>query len=196
MNIILCSDDINLLSHWEKSLTQKYSVVDDVELLDTLKSSLIIINYSAFNGESNTILPRLNSNKNRVLVLHRTPHFETAKELLKLGAYGYGNALMREHFIISAINAIEENMVWLYPEFTSQLIMEIPQEQKSSTDESILDSLSPREKETALLLKDGLTYKDIAEKLDITPRTVKAHAQKIYAKLDVKDRLSLALLLK
>ena len=38
--------------------------------------------------------------------------------------------------------------------------------------------------------------KDIAKNLDITHRTVKAHARHIYEKLNVKDRLGLALLLK
>jgi len=86
-------------------------------------------------------------------------------------------------------------MVWLYPEFTSQLIMEIPTT-KSTDNETLFEVLSEREKDVAILLKDGHSYKDIAQKLDITPRTVKAHAQQTYAKLHVKDRLSLALLLK
>jgi len=195
MNTILFSDDINLLSHWEKAITAKHTIVDELDDLYTLKSSLVILNYSACLGKCDKILTRLNKEKNRVLILHRTPTFETAKEMLKLGAYGYGNAMMRDHFIIAAINAIEEGMVWLYPEFTSQLIMDVPS-QKGTDIEKFLMQLSEREKETALLLKDGYSYKDIAEKLDITPRTVKAHAQQIYVKLQVKDRLALALLLK
>jgi len=195
MKTILYSDDINLLLHWEKALGKEYTVVDSLEDLYTLNSSIIIINYSAFHGEGDTILPRLNQENNRVLVLHRVPVFQTAKKMLQLGAYGYGNALMRDHFIVSAVNTIQENMVWLYPEFTSQLIMEIPS-QNTKQDNSLMDVLSTREKETALLLKDGYSYKDIAQQLDITPRTVKAHAKQIYSKLHVKDRLSLALLLK
>lgn len=100
---------------------------------------------------------------------------------------------MREHFIVAAVNAIKEGMIWLYPEFTSQLILEIPT-QKSH--DELLDILSTREKEVAILLRDGYLYKEIAQKLDITPRTVKAHAQQTYTKLHVKDRLALALLLK
>ena len=48
----------------------------------------------------------------------------------------------------------------------------------------------------SLLLKDGSTYKEVSSKLDITSRTVKAHAQSIYTKLYVKNRLALALLLR
>jgi two-component system nitrate/nitrite response regulator NarL len=129
---------------------------------------------------------------NKVLVLHRTPDIKTAKIILKDGAHGYGNAMMRGHFILSAIDTMKEDMIWLYPEFTSLLIEEIP----SRNNEVNLDMLTKREKEVALLLKDASTYKVISEKLKITPRTVKAHANHIYEKLKVKDRLGLALLLK
>jgi two-component system, NarL family, response regulator LiaR len=197
MKTVLYSDDVNLLSHWEKSLDKECQTVYELDELYQLTSSVVIINYSACLGNCSEIVSKLNAGENRVLILHRVPLFSTAKELLQLGAYGYGNALMRDHFIVSAVNAIKDGMVWLYPEFTSQLIMEIPQQsQHSVEDETLLDILSPREKDVALLLKDGLTYKNIAEKLDITPRTVKAHAQHVYAKLHVKDRLALALLLK
>ncbi|MBN2815583.1 MAG: response regulator transcription factor [Campylobacterales bacterium] len=195
MNIALYSDDVNLLSHWEKSLGKNCEIFEDIEILFALKNTIIIINYSACIGGCESVLKRLNVNLNRVLILHRTPSFEVAKELLKMGAFGYGNALMNSHFVVSAINAIKEGMVWLYPEYTSQLILGLD-ESDNKNKETLLSPLSPRERDTALLLKDGLTYNEVAQRLDITPRTVKAHAQKIYTKLQVKDRLALALLLK
>jgi len=195
MNIVLHSDDINLLSHWEKSLDRKCELIDDLEELEKVTSSLIIINFSACHNDCDNILKVLTRNSNRVLVLHRTPELTIAKSLLRVGAMGYGNALMREHFIVSAVNAIEDNMVWLYPEFTSQLIMDIPTTDDKN-DEEQLSKLTSREKEVALLLKEAYPYKEIALKLDITPRTVKAHAQNAYSKLNVKDRLGLAILLK
>jgi RNA polymerase sigma factor (sigma-70 family) len=102
---------------------------------------------------------------------------------------------MKPHFLLSAVDAIKENMVWLHPEFTSALIMQIPEKRVENISE-IISVLSQREKEVVLFLKEGLTYNKIAENLGITPRTVKAHAHSIYTKLQVKDRLSLALLLK
>ena len=195
MKTVLYSDDINLLTYWDNALDNETISVDNLEDLYQLNASTIIINYSACLGKCNTILAKLNSNKNRVLVLHRTPNIETAKELLKLGASGYGNALMREHFILSALSTIEDGMIWLYPAFTTQLIMNIAESEKNTNDDK-LEILTSREKEVALFLKDGLTYKEIGLKLGITPRTIKAHAQNTYEKLNVKDRLGLALLLK
>lgn len=194
MKIILHSDNINLLSHWQNAIKDNYSVVDDVDQLLEVKSSIIIVNFSACQPNCQELVQTLTANANKVLILHRAPTLMMAKTLLKSGAMGYGNALMREHFILSAIHTIQEGMVWLYPEFTSELITQIP---ATNTDNQVhLQELTTREKDVALSLKDGLSYKDIAEKLDITPRTVKAHAQHVYAKLGVRDRLGLALLLK
>jgi len=194
MNIVLHSDDLLLLEHWEKSLNEKTILMDDLDELKNVKNSLIIINYSACNSMCEKVLKTLSS-VNKVLVLHRTPDIETAKYMLTHGAKGYGNALMRSHFIVSAVETIKDNMIWLYPEFTSMLIEDIPPKNEENN-LLRLEALSEREKEVALLLKDAFTYKDIAQKLDITPRTVKAHASHVYKKLSVKDRLGLALLLK
>lgn len=191
MQVVLHSDDINFLDYWNKCI-EKCSVIDDLNELLYLSSKLIVINYSACTP---TVLQGLTANNNRVLVLHSMPDLEIGKELLKSGAMGYGNTLMRKHFLDAAINAIRENMVWLYPEFITKLILDI-EETPTSVQDKILSKLSNRESEVALLLKDGLTYSEIGLKLDITPRTVKAHAQKIYSKLNIKDRLSLALLLR
>jgi len=194
MDILLHSDDINLLNYWENVFKKECKVIDDLEELIESKESVILINYTAFNAKQNEIIKKLSDAKNLLLVLHRVPNIKTAKELLSLGAKGYGNAMMREHFLLFAVETMQEGMVWLHPEFTSELIKEIPQ--KKVQDTNLLEELSHREKEVALLLKDGYTYKQVGESLEITPRTVKAHAQSIYKKLHIKDRLALALLLK
>ncbi len=194
--IILYSDDINLLTHWEKALENKsYKSVDDLEQLEDIHDSIIIINYESCKRDCENFLKLSRQRGNRVLLLDRVPELNRAKRVLKFGAFGYGNALMRSHFILSALDALREGMIWLYPELTSQLILELP-ESEEKTNDALLQKLTSREKEVAMLLKEGLTYNEIAQRLDIAARTVKAHAQAIYHKLDVKDRLGLALLLK
>ena len=196
MKIILYSDDINLITHWEKSCDDNYTIFNDFNELKRSKDNLIIMNYSAFNTEQKDLLEVLSKNNNSVLVLHRTPNIDTAKEVLNYGAKGYGNALMQKHFINFAISVIKDGMIWLHPEFTSQLIAEIPASKADRDVSWVLSKLTDREKEVALLLKDGDIYKTIGNKLDITPRTVKAHAQSIYIKLHIKNRLALAFLLR
>ncbi len=195
MQIILYSVDILLLTYWEKVLNNKCHTVNEIEALNDVKDSIIILNYSKFNSEIKNILMKSSERKNNILILDRNPTLNTAKSILSLGAKGYGNALMREHFLISAVETLKEELVWLHPEFTTMLINEIPKSPEKKV-EILLKDLSQREKEVALLLKDGDRYNDIATELNIKPRTVKAHAQNIYSKLNLKDKIGLALLLK
>lgn len=52
--------------------------------------------------------------------------------------------------------------------------------------------LTKREKETALLLIEGLTYREIAEKLFISVQTVKTHANRIYGKTGCRSKIELS----
>lgn len=55
--------------------------------------------------------------------------------------------------------------------------------------------LSKREREVCVLLMQGLTNQEIADRLFISPGTVKNHIYKIYEKTDVKNRVELSRLL-
>lgn len=55
--------------------------------------------------------------------------------------------------------------------------------------------LTDREKEIALLLSKGMTYKEISVALFISVPTVKTHTSNIYRKLEVKNKTELTLLL-
>ena len=56
-------------------------------------------------------------------------------------------------------------------------------------DERAVGNLSPRETEVLSLLSEGLTYKEIGERLEISWRTAQLHAARVYAKLGVHGRV-------
>jgi len=195
MDIVLYSDSVTFLQKWEEAIGNGYSICYDFNELKQIKNSIIIINSTAFDGDIKDELKNLSINENRVLVFEKNPTLKNAKELLKHGAKGYGNIEIKNHFILSAIETIKDGMVWLHSEFTNMLLNDKSVKNKD-TNVVNLDNLTKREHEVVLLLKDGFSYKEIAQKLSITPRTIKAHAQNIYTKLHVKDRFSLSLLFK
>jgi len=57
---------------------------------------------------------------------------------------------------------------------------------------STLESLSDREREVLVLLAQGASNKDMAEKLFITEGTVKNHVSNILAKLQAENRTQAA----
>jgi DNA-binding NarL/FixJ family response regulator len=50
-------------------------------------------------------------------------------------------------------------------------------------------SLTPREHEVLMLISEGLTMRQMANRLGISPRTVETHMAKLYRKLDVRTRV-------
>ncbi|OJX34137.1 MAG: hypothetical protein BGO86_02370 [Chryseobacterium sp. 36-9] len=79
-----------------------------------------------------------------------------------------------------------------------QMKEELNQYSQNSSDEKILNpeldlllnsnKLTDRQKDLLILLADGLSNKEIAEKLFISENTVKYHTKNIYNTLDIKDR--------
>jgi DNA-binding NarL/FixJ family response regulator len=55
-------------------------------------------------------------------------------------------------------------------------------------DPASLRDVSSREEEVLRLLSDGLTDREIAERLTISPRTVESHVSNILRKLEVRNR--------
>ena len=52
--------------------------------------------------------------------------------------------------------------------------------------------MTPREVEVLRLLARGLSNKEIAQRLSISPKTVSNHAEHIYAKIDAQSRSAAA----
>lgn len=58
--------------------------------------------------------------------------------------------------------------------------------------EAELPRLTPRELEVLRWLSEGLTNKEIARRVSLSPETVKEHVMNVYRKLDVEDRVGAA----
>ena len=129
----------------------------------------------------------------KILVLSAQPNFNEGMSLLQKGIRGYGNLYMQKVHLIQALSTIKNSAVWLYPEMMQSLIL---LGSNAIINEDALETLSVREREVAREIEKGLSNKEIASALGITERTVKAHLSHVYEKLEVSDRLALAMLLR
>ncbi len=129
-----------------------------------------------------------------LFALTPSPSFTEGTALLAQGIKGYGNSFMHAKHLRRAIITIKEGNIWLPPSFMQELIAHVVPA-TDSENLPVLEALTARQKETALLIKEGLSNKEIAQKLHITERTVKAHISAIFERTGISDRLSLAMFL-
>ena len=108
---------------------------------------------------------------------------ETVFSAIKSGASGYILKGSTPRDLIDALHTLAKGGSPMSPKIARKVIREF---QDDAVDEQYL--LSHRETEIVKEIENGLTYKDIAAKLGISPHTVHTHIKNIYEKLHAKDR--------
>lgn len=162
--------------------------IENREELLTLKENLIIINTSVNLDKEEETIEILLENGNKILILESTPKLINAQNWLLLGVHGYGNSMMNDIYLKSAIQTINNGLTWLIPDITMEILSKLNSDSLNQKD--ILNQLSKAEQQVAILLKDGLSNTKISEELKLSINTVKSHIKNIYLKLEVKDRFS------
>lgn len=185
MKIELLTKKIALLTRI-KELIPNSSILSDLKIAD--KSSIIIC-------DAIEALKLLNLSLDfKILVLEDYPSYEQAIFLLSKGIRGYANSYIHSEILLQALETIENEKIWLSAEFIQQMIKNMASSKNKKN--HILEKLTQREMEVGFLISEGKSNQEIALELDISERTVKNHLSHIFEKLDINDRLSLALLLK
>jgi len=124
---------------------------------------------------------------------------------LVTGASGYFESDISEAALLKAVECVINGDIWikrqLIPKVLDTLVSaknrkKIEQQERSMNRDEILRALSKREGDVAKMISLGESNKNIADKLFISERTVKAHLTSIFKKLNIPDRLHLAVLLK
>ncbi|PRM97929.1 LuxR C-terminal-related transcriptional regulator [Aliarcobacter cryaerophilus] len=167
--------------------------IENREELLTLKDNLVIINTSVNLEKEEETIERLLENRNKILILESSPKLINAQNWLVLGVHGYGNSMMNDIYLKSAIQTINNGLIWLIPDITMEILSKL--NGASLKQKDVLNLLSKAEQQVALLLKDGYSNTKISEELKLSVNTVKSHIKNIYLKLDVKDRFSFVNLL-
>jgi two-component system nitrate/nitrite response regulator NarL len=131
----------------------------------------------------------------RVIALTAQPNDAEAFALLSAGARGYCHAEAVPEQLREVASVVESGGYWM-PSGLVQRLLSAAVQRESTQDKAAFanfDQLTQREYAVAVNVGKGLNNREIAEALDITERTVKAHLTAIFEKLQLRDRVQLAL---
>jgi DNA-binding NarL/FixJ family response regulator len=124
----------------------------------------------------------------RILVKGETEQLEEVLAILKAGAHGYFLRGDTPENMEVAIRAVMRRELWVSASLASQLVARLTREEEEEEEEG-LKKLSVREVEILRLVEKGMSNKEIAVILGRKLKTVKAHLEHIFKKLEVHNRM-------
>jgi len=128
---------------------------------------------------------------------------ENVMAMMQGGVRGFFRFALSDEQLIKCIRVVARGEIWLEAELITPVFDEFIKEfmkkrdlLKPLTDLSSekLKMLSPREMEVMELISHSMTNEEIADKLFLSPKTVKTHIRNIFEKAGIRNRVEAALL--
>jgi DNA-binding NarL/FixJ family response regulator len=207
--ILLASSSQDNLSLWEQGIRGLAPIFCSTNL-DSVRGELVRIkpkillldlDLPKLDGPNGILgLMKLNPDT-RVIILSGTLSDEIEWSLFRTGVRGCCRMDIEPEQLQNVVQAVQQGELWIRRTLSWHLLNELVMitQEKNKIKQAVgelLANLTRREYEIATLVGNGESNKQIARRLDITERTVKAHLTEVFRKLDVADRLKLALIVK
>nr|WP_269809898.1 response regulator transcription factor [Kineosporia rhizophila] len=145
--------------------------------------------------------PRLADTK--VIVLTTFELDEYVFGALRAGASGFLLKDIEPEALIEAVRLVHEGQALLAPQVTGRLIQAYvggsgpaptPEAQAPNAHREKIAELTQRERDILGLVAAGMSNKEIAEELVLSPLTVKTHVSRVLSKLGARDRAQLVVI--
>ena len=165
-------------SDGDEALALARELRPDVVLLDVTmpgKTGLEVARDLRAEGPESAIL---------ILSMHDDPEY--VLQAVRAGADGYVLKDVAPSELRAAIQAVHDGREYFAERVTHQLSVGLRAELEREQQRSRVASLTPREVEVLVLVAEGMTNREIGEKLDISPRTVETHRERVMTKLRIR----------
>lgn len=193
INVYLLSHDPYLIQHLEGIKNAQFvtaTVKSIQDLTAQAKEQLVIVDVDRIHWDSDEWQRFFQ--EHLVLVASLKPNDPEGQRALVMGAKAYVHAYSSPSQWHRVLEHVLDGQVWLGASLLSRLLNQIGQQVPEGS-AGWQNALTPREVDVAQRAALGHTNQQIAQDLDISERTVRAHLSSAFSKLEVSDRLSLAL---
>ena len=151
---------------------------------------LMDVNMPVKNGVETTLEVTKNFPNVKVIALTMEDSEATIIQMLNAGAKGYLLKDMHPDTLVDAIKIVSKDGTF-YTDVVTQKLLKIKAEKKVNDD--ILSQLKESEIEFMKLACSELTYKEIADRMNLSPRTIDGYRDSVFLKLNVKSRVGIVL---
>lgn len=123
----------------------------------------------------------------RFLALSVSDAAEDVIAVIRAGARGYVTKTIDRPGLVDAIARVAAGDAVFSPRLAGFVLDAFAGDAPAVVDAE-LDSLTPRERDVLRLIARGYTYKELARRLSISPKTVESHVSSVLRKLQLSSR--------
>lgn len=165
--------------------------------VETLQPDILLLDLQMPTVDCDEALTKIRQRSpgTKVLILSGLADHGLTDKALELGAKGYLSKELTRKDMVKAIRAVHAGEIWVGHKVLARLLEGLSRRVYEAHAQSSLmqGSLTDREREIVGWVIQGMTNKEIATRLGISDRTVKAHLRNIFSKLKISRRLQLVL---
>jgi two-component system response regulator NreC len=176
--------DLEIVGEAEDGITLLSQVAEfkpDIVLMD--------ISMPGLSGVEATCRVREISPATRILALTVHEDESIVRKMIQAGAHGYLIKRASDSDLLQAIRVVVQGYIYVHPALTGALLQDLfPHSRPPKLNH---ESLTPREMDVLLLLARGYTNRQIAQELNLSPRTIEGHRSNLLSKLGIKSRVEL-----
>lgn len=172
---------------------------DALALIESQKPDVILLDLDLGAESALDFIPEIinRSENSRILILTGLINQDVHKQAVELGASGILLKNEAGSILLKAVKKVHAGEAWIERTLTAKMIAASktkPQSKTEDTHEQMkIAALTNRERELVKLIAEGLVNKEISERLFLGEKTVRNNLSVIYSKLEVANRLELAI---
>ncbi|HOU41711.1 MAG TPA: response regulator transcription factor [Promineifilum sp.] len=200
MNVLLV-DDHHLLLEGLQNLLAAHGVqvvglahdgLEAVELARATRPDVILMDIRMPRGDGLEATRRICAEwpAARIVILTTSTEDADLFEAVKSGACGYLLKSMNADELIECLHGAQEGVPPFSPGLAAKVLGEYARlaGQRPAPVGEAEAELTPRQREVLALVAEGLTYKEVGARLNLSPRTIKYHMAAIMAQLHLEHR--------
>lgn len=166
----------------------------EIATADENSPDIVLVHVSSLGEEAVAVVTQVRAACTGAIigVASDEPGLAELRRLAALDVRAYFNSYMADVHYLHLLATLREGECWFAPSLLRAMLDTTRESPDSPKPGLALDGLTVREREIARSVALGMNNKEIGRRFGITERTVKAHLTRIYGKLQVSDRLVLA----